>query len=137
MAGAIFKGIGTLFVIVGILLLLAGGAAAGFSLYDQQQNEKQFISDPDRTDLNQMLLLNGGIGAGAGLLILIVGLVLTSIGGAQADARFRKDLLESNRSRAPETPTPAAPAPVEVRPEEPASRKASKGTRKRVARTQP
>lgn len=80
MAGAVGKTVGVLLLVLGVVALLAGLGAAGYAYTDQAENEDQVFADPDRTDLNQQLMVGGTVAAGAGLVLLVVGLVAMTVG---------------------------------------------------------
>lgn len=78
--GAVAKVFGVLLILSGVLLLVGGIAAAAFSATDEQDNQGQLLQDGERSDQNADVLVYGLAGAGLGLVLLIVGIVLVSIG---------------------------------------------------------
>lgn len=87
--GAVRATFGSLTLVIGILLLLAGLGAAGYGYLDEQQHKEDagpfgVARDPDRADLNEALLVGGGVAALLGLVLLVVGIVVVSTGRAAA-----------------------------------------------------
>ncbi len=100
MAGIGRKAFGSIFVMAGIVLLLAGIAAAGYGYYDQQEHEEEWGpgglgEDPDRTDQNQALQAGGAVGAGVGLVLLIIGAVGVSSGREARRLQIQKEMARS------------------------------------------
>src|SRR5688500_5462419 len=78
--GAVAKVFGVLLILCGILLLAGGIAAAAFSATDEQDTQGQLLQDGDRSDQNADVFVYGLAGAGLGLVLLVVGIVLVAIG---------------------------------------------------------
>src|SRR5688572_28458866 len=77
--GAVAKTFGVLLILLGVVLLVGGIAAAAYSATDEQDNQGQLLQDGDRSDQNAGLLVYGLAGAGLGLILLILGIVLVAI----------------------------------------------------------
>jgi hypothetical protein len=81
MANAISKTFGGIFLLFSTLLLLGGMAAAGFAFFQENQNHNRgLFADPQQNEQDQQLLMGGGIAAGAGVILLVLGLILVSVG---------------------------------------------------------
>lgn len=85
MAGALRVTFGTMTVILGVLLLLAGLAAAGYGYLDEMEHKEEsgplgVAHDDERSELNQGLMVGGGVAATLGLVLLVVGIVVTASG---------------------------------------------------------
>lgn len=94
MAGGVARTFGVLFLILGVLALVAGGAAAVYGYVDQQDHKDSrgpagIGEDPDRTERNEALLAGGGVAAAGGLVLVVAGIVLLVVAGA----RSRSELL--------------------------------------------
>jgi hypothetical protein len=107
-AGGILKGFGIPLIVLGIVLLVAGIAAAATGYVQYQENERRGLFNRDPGEQEQALMVGGGIGFASGLVLLIVGLVLNAAG----NGRRHRELLLAATGRAPAAAPPAAtPAP--------------------------
>lgn len=123
MAGGALKGFGGTFLTFGILLLLAGAAAAGFAYMDQADHEDEsgplgVGEDQDRSDRNEILLVGGAAAAGIGVILLILGVILLASGGTRARQAELRALT------APRTAAQDAIAQPPAKPEAEGGRKA-------------
>lgn len=82
MTGGFLSVGGLVAVILGVLALLAGLATAGHGFVDENRNHGALLSDPERSSMNEDLMEYGLLGAGSGLLLLTVGIVLAIAGSA-------------------------------------------------------
>jgi hypothetical protein len=134
MAGGISKTFGSLFIFLSILLILGGTGAAGFAFFQENQNhDRGLFADPHQTDQNQQFMVFGAMAAAAGVVLLILGLILTSVGGSLRERALRRAVLEASASRIKtrELEEEAEPEPVaEVAPISVKPRASAKSTRK-------
>jgi hypothetical protein len=106
MAGGVLKGFGITFLVLGILLVLAGLAAAAYGLYTQEENDGQLLGDPEAEDQAQTALVAGAAAAAVGLLVLVLGIALNAAG----NGRRHRELLRAAAGRPADAPAPAPPA---------------------------
>lgn len=76
------KGVGLLLTVVAVLVLLAGLAAAGFGYVDENENQEALLADPERSGVNEDLMVYGLVAAGGAIAVLLVGIILTVAGGS-------------------------------------------------------
>jgi hypothetical protein len=107
MAGGVLKGFGIPLIVLGILLMVAGIAAAAYGAYQMQEDQDRLVprNDPDEA---QALAVAGGLGFAAGLVLLVAGLVLNAAG----NGRRHRELLQAAAGRPAAAAPPASPAPV-------------------------
>jgi hypothetical protein len=72
---AVSKQLGTIFLAVGVVVLLGGLAAAVFGYVDQNENNQGTFNDNSREQTNQQMQIGGTIAAIVGLVLVIVGVV--------------------------------------------------------------
>ncbi|HEX2065931.1 MAG TPA: hypothetical protein VHI93_03880 [Candidatus Thermoplasmatota archaeon] len=110
MAGSVLKTFGGILLALGIVALLVGLAAAGWGWYGESQNRGPFGvgSDPDRSKANEALLVYGGLGAGAGLLVLLVGIVLLASGAGRANRALVRAVRDGPAGASSGVAAPAA-----------------------------
>jgi flagellar basal body-associated protein FliL len=72
---AMSKQLGTIFLAVGLVVLLGGLAAAVFGYVDQNENNQGTFNDNSREQTNQQMQIGGTIAAIVGLLLVIIGVV--------------------------------------------------------------
>lgn len=102
MAGGFLKTVGVISLFLGGVLLLSGLGAAGYGFYDQEQHKDAASGsltrgeDTDRTERNELLLMGGAVGAGVGLLALLLGIVFVMFGGGRAAGARHREILEAS-----------------------------------------
>lgn len=104
MAGGLFKSFGITFLVVGIVLVLAGVAAAivGFVQESENQDNQGFFQQPsrDESELNLGLVAVGGMAGVAGLALLIVGGVFVGVGSARQNRALVQAINERKEVQA-------------------------------------
>lgn len=118
MAGGVLKGFGITLLVLGILLMVAGLASAAYGAYTLSENDDRLIRSSDAQETGETLLIAGGLGFAAGLVLLIVGLVLNAAG----NGRRQRELLQAVAAR----PAASAQAPPAAK-AAPASAPSKKG----------
>lgn len=105
MAGGVTKGFGITFLILGLILIIGGIAAAGFGFsIGQREEERGLFGDPEQQDLASALLTGGAIAGGVGVALLVVGGILAAIGGGMAQRELLRAMRGSGTAdRAPAT----------------------------------
>lgn len=99
MTSGILKIVGLMLVVVSVLVLLAGLAAAGYGYVDENNNQEALLPDPERSSVNEDLMMYGLVGAGGGLVVLVVGIVVAVAGGSVS--RRRAEALAPEASTRP------------------------------------
>lgn len=102
MAGGVSRTFGVLFLIIGILLLVAGVGAALYGYTDQEDHKEEqgplgLGEDDDRTQQNEALMAGGTAAIVGGVLFLILGIILMVVGGAQSRRAFEKEMVQATR----------------------------------------
>jgi Rod binding domain-containing protein len=140
MAGGVLKGFGIPLIVLGIVLMVAGIAAAAYGYNSQQENHDRLLRDGDQEDQAEALMVGGGVGFAAGLVVLIVGVILNAAG----NGRRHRELLQATAGRAqattatttaavPAAATAAAAAPASPAPSPKAAASGTPGSKKGVA----
>lgn len=114
MAGGVLKGFGGLFLALGILLVVAGGAAAVYGATDERDNQQDsgpagIGHDDDRADQNEALVVAGAVAAAIGLVFVILAIVFLVSGGARGRRALERAMREGAQ---PPAPAPSAGAPL-------------------------
>ena len=78
--------IGTVLIVVGGLALLGGLGYVGYAYMDQEKNEEGVVTNPERGQDNKDKADLGLYVAGGGLVVALLGVVLT-IGGRRSAGR--------------------------------------------------
>lgn len=63
---------------------LAGLAGAAYGYIDEDDNQEGLFADPERSDQNEALMTHGLVSAGIGLVMLVVGIILSVAGGSMS-----------------------------------------------------
>jgi hypothetical protein len=112
-AGGLLKGFGGVALALGILLALGAVVVAAFALLDQKDNQDHsgpfgVAEDRDRSDRDQALLVAAGIGGAAGVVLVLLGTVLLSAGGARGRRSLERAVGGGGQAApmAPQAPPP-------------------------------
>lgn len=100
MAGGVLKLLGTVVLVLGVVVLVGGIAAVGYGFFDEQGNDPSLLSgrDADRSDQNQAIVLGGGMAAGAGTLLLLIGITLLVTGSWLTGRELRREIRERTQT---------------------------------------
>lgn len=92
MAGGVLKAFGILFIILGIVLMVAGLGAAAYGFTQEDANQEGVLDDPQESDQNQAIAAGGLVAAGLGLVLLLLGIILNAVGNGMRERALRRDL---------------------------------------------
>lgn len=112
-AGGVLKGFGVVFIVLGSLGILVGLLAAVLGAYVYNEEEgRGFFADRDKAEGGAILGIGGLALAGAGLVVLLLGILLYAIGASMARRELMQTLAQRQDAGAwtpapPPTPTPA------------------------------
>ncbi len=93
MAGNILKTLGAILLVVGILAVLAGAAAAGYGYMQERDNQEKGLFGSGRESEQNKEMVQAGIMAGAaGLVVVLISIVLLVTGGARSQSALRREI---------------------------------------------
>lgn len=118
MAGGVSKGFGILLILIGALALLGAIGGAAYALMDEQDNQEGLLSDGQRSDTNNQILIGAGVAGGAGLVFLLLGIILVAVGASAA----RREMMQAVRTVPPAHSPATSPASAPVDEDAPSSR---------------
>lgn len=107
MAGGLLKTFGGILLALGIVVAVAGAAAAivGYS-QERDNRERGIFYDRSGSDENQQVMAAGLVALGIGIVAILLSIVFLVAGGARANNAIRRDIRQVASSVA----TPAAAA---------------------------
>lgn len=115
MVGGVLHGFGRIFLIAGILLLVAGGTVAGYGVRAAQATHEAGDGTGEQgAARNTMLQTAGGAAAAAGLHVLVVGAILLASGRSQARQQQRQAMACASGPEGLEEVGESAPRVVDV-----------------------